>query len=232
MAIAPEFGETGIGRISMNSSTDANAQDQLFVPGNRCLLLIMGQRFLVGIQKVTEGTIEVSFPVRDFPVEGMRVDLEFHDMEGFTRFESEVLHAPRDLGDYLVIRRPPAYVRNYHRGSWRVPVDFKAELKGHVHPRRIHVPVVNLSTGGLLVLTDSEFEVGDMMEAALPISELDGEKMTCKVVHRATESHSPDGLVQMGCAFVSPDPTNIKAIAGYIGARLKELGPNFAPIGS
>lgn len=216
----------------MNASADSNSQDHLFVSGNRCLLLIMGQRFLVSIQKVTDNTIEVSFPVRDFPVEGMRVDLEFHDMEGFTRFESEVLTAPREPGDYLIIRRPPASVRNYHRGSWRVPVDFKAEFKGHVHPRRVHVPVVNLSTGGILVLTDGEFEVGDMLEAAMPVPGLDGEKMTCKVVHRAAEPHGVDGLVQTGCTFVSPDPTSLKAIADYISSRLKELGPNFSPIGA
>lgn len=216
----------------MSASADSNPQDHLFVTGNRCLLLIMGQRFLVSIQKVTENTIEVSFPVRDFPVEGMRVDLEFHDMEGFTRFESEVLTAPKELGDFLVIRRPPAYVRNYHRGSWRVPVDFKAEIKGHVHPRRIHVPVVNLSTGGILVLTDSEFEVEDMLEAAIPIPDLAGEKMTCKVAHRAVEAQAVDGLVQMGCTFVSPDPTSVKAIALYISNRLKELGPEFSPIGA
>ncbi len=216
----------------MNASADSHSQDHLFATGNRCLLLIMGQRFLVSIQRVTDNTIEVSFPVRDFPVEGMRVDLEFHDMEGFTRFESEVLTAPRALGDYLVIRRPPAYVRNYHRGSWRVPVDFKAELKGHVHPRRINVPVVNLSTGGILVLTDSEFELEDMLEASLPIPDLAGEKMTCKVVHRAAESQGVDGLVQMGCTFVSPDPTTLKAIATYISSRLKELGPEYSPIGA
>jgi hypothetical protein len=57
----------------MSASADSNPQDHLFVTGNRCLLLIMGQRFLVSIQKVTDNTIEVSFPVRDFPVEGMRV---------------------------------------------------------------------------------------------------------------------------------------------------------------
>jgi hypothetical protein len=216
----------------MSASADSNSQDHLFVSGNRCLLLIMGQRFLVSIQKVTENTIEVSFPVRDFPVEGMRVDLEFHDMEGFTRFESEVLTAPKDLGDFLVIRRPPAYVRNYHRGSWRVPVDFKAEFKGHVHPRRVHVPVVNLSTGGLLVLTDGGFEVDDMLEATIPIPELAGEKMTCKVAHRASEAQAVDGLVQTGCTFVSPDPACIKAIAVYISNRLKELGPEFSPIGA
>jgi len=188
----------------------------------------MKQRFLVSIQKVTENSIEVSFPVRDFPVEGMRVDLEFHDLEGFTRFESEVLTAPKEMGDYLVLRRPPAYVRNYHRGSWRVPVDFKAEIKGHVHPRRLHVPVVNLSTGGILVLSDGELAVDDMVEAALPIPELDGEKMTCRVVHRGEEPE-PSGLVQVGCSFVSPDPTTIKAVSEYIWARIKELGPAFSP---
>jgi len=189
----------------------------------------MKQRFLVGIQHVTDDTIEVSFPVRDFPVEGMRVDLEFHDLEGFTRFESEVIQAPKELGDFLVLKRPPAYVRNYHRGSWRVPVDFKAEIKGHVHPRRLHVPVVNLSTGGILILTDSDLAVDDMLEASLPVPELEGEKLTCKVAHRAEEA-LPSGMVQVGCTFVSPDPAAIKIISGYIWDRIKTLGPAFSPM--
>ena len=50
----------------MNASADSHSQDHLFATGNRCLLLIMGQRFLVSIQRVTDNTIEVSFPVRDF----------------------------------------------------------------------------------------------------------------------------------------------------------------------
>jgi c-di-GMP-binding flagellar brake protein YcgR len=188
----------------------------------------MKQRFLVSIQKVSDHQIEVSFPVRDFPVEGMRVDLEFHDLEGFTRFESEVLETPKETGDFLVLRRPPAFVRNYHRGSWRVPVAFKAEIKGHVHPRRLHVPVVNLSTGGLLLLTDGELAIDDMIEATLPIDALEGEKMTCKVVHRAEEAE-PSGLFQVGCAFVSPDPALLKAISTHIWNRIRELGPSFAP---
>ena len=214
----------------MNSPVDTGATDSLFMPGNRCLLIIMKQRFLVSIQRVTDNSIEVSFPVRDFPVEGMRVEMEFHDLEGYTRFESEVLVAPKEPGDYLVLRRPPESVRNYHRGSWRVPVDFKAEIKGHVHPRRLHVPVVNLSTGGLLLLTDAEFEVDDMLEAELPIPALDKEKMTCRVVHRAANGRTAAGLMQLGCSFVSPDPTTIKAISDYIWERIRELGPSYSPV--
>ncbi|MBX3177367.1 MAG: PilZ domain-containing protein [Candidatus Hydrogenedentes bacterium] len=213
----------------MASSAESHAADKFFAPGNRCLLIIMKQRFLVSIQSVTENSIEVSFPVRDFPVEGMRVFLEFHDLEGYTRYESEVLVAPKEPGDFLVLRRPPDYVRNYHRGSWRVPVDFKAEVKGHVHPRRLHVPVVNLSTGGMLLLSDSAMEVDDVIESWLPIPELEGEKMTCKVVHRH-ENRQDGGLPQVGCAFISPDPTNLKVISNYIWDRIRALGPDYPPV--
>ena len=215
----------------MTSPTESGNSGNLFVPGNRCLLLIMKQRFLVSIQHVSDDHIEVSFPVRDFPVEGMHVELEFHDLEGYTRFDSEVIRAPKETGDFLVLKRPPAYVRNYHRGSWRVPVDFKAEIKGHVHPRRLHVPVVNLSTGGILILTDGNLAVGDMLEASLPVPALNGDKMTCKVVHRA-EALEASGLVQVGCTFVSPDPTMIKAISEYIWERIKALGPASFPAGA
>lgn len=218
-----------MGEYTVTSPTESETPSNPFEPGARCLLIIMKQRFLVAIQKVDDDTIEVSFPVRDFPVEGMRVEMEFHDLEGYTRFESEVLRAPKEAGDFLVLKRPPAYVRNYHRGSWRVPVDFKAEVKGHVHPRRLHVPVVNLSTGGILILTDSDMAIGDMLEASLPVPALDGEKLTCKVVHRADEIES-SGLTQIGCTFVSPDPASIKVLSEYIWDRIRELGPAFLPM--
>jgi len=215
----------------LDTQRQNNAQETLFIPGSRCLLILMEQRFLVSIQKADEDTISVTFPIRDFPVEGMRVDLEFHDTEGYTRFESEVLVAPRDVGDSLVLRRPPEYLRNYHRGSWRVPVDFKAYVKGHVHPRRLHVPVVNLSTGGMLILTDAPLAEGDMMEAHLPLPELEDEPFTCQVVHLAGAANSKAGLSQAGCAFVSPDPMSIKSVSNYILERLKVLGPQFSPSG-
>ena len=216
----------------MDIEPQENASDSLFVPGNRCLLLLMDQRYLITIQKADDDSLTVSFPIRDFPVEGMRVDLEFHDTEGYTRFASEVMVAPKAQGDSLVLRRPPELMRTYHRGSWRVPVDFKASVKGHVHPRRLNVPVINLSTGGVLLLTDAEMNAGDMMEIILPVSTLKNDPLTCKVVHRADAEQSLGGLVQVGCTFVSPDPTNIKAISDYILERLKELGPENSPLGS
>ncbi len=216
----------------MDTVSQRSSSENLFVPGNRCLLLLMGQRYLVSIQDVAEESVTVSFPIRDFPVEGMRVDIEFHDTEGYTRLESEVLVAPKEIGDGLVLRRTPEFLRTYHRGSWRVPVDFKASVKGHVHPRRLSVPVINLSTGGMLLLTDSEMTVGDMLEAMVPVPTVEKDPFTCEVIHRADATHSLGGLVQVGCRFVSPDPTSVKAISNYILERLKDLGPEHSPLGS
>lgn len=215
----------------MDITAPRTASESLFIPGNRCLLLLMGQRYLVSIQATTDDSVMVSFPIRDFPVEGMRVELEFHDTEGYTRFESEVITAPKEVGDGLELRRPPEIVRTYHRGSWRVPVDFKANVKGHVHPRRLKVPVINLSTGGLLFLSDAPFENGDMLDAILPILGPDDDALTCKVVHRADAGRSMGGVVQVGATFISPDPTTIKSISNYIHDRLKELGPEHSPFG-
>ena len=108
-------------------------------------------------------------------------------------------------------------------------MDFKASVKGHVHPRRLNVPVINLSTGGMLFLTDASMEIGEMLEARLPVPTLEDDPVTCKVVHRADAAQSPGGLVQVGCTFVSPDPTSVKGISDYILERLKELGPEHSP---
>jgi hypothetical protein len=219
-------------RFVVDTVSQRSSSENLFVPGNRCLLLLMGQRYLVSIQEVGEESVTVSFPIRDFPVEGMRVDIEFHDTEGYTRLESEVLVAPKEIGDGLVLRRTPEFLRTYHRGSWRVPVDFKASVKGHVHPRRLSVPVINLSTGGMLLLTDSEMTVGDMLEAMVPVPSVEKDPFTCEVIHRADANQSLGGLVQVGCRFVSPDPTSVKAISNFILERLKDLGPEHSPLGS
>jgi len=208
------------------SSSPASNPPSHFVEGNRCLLILMGQRYLVTILHVTESKVRVSFPVQDFPLEGMYLNVEFHDDLGYASYESEVLDGPKGPGDGLVLARPPDAQRNRHRSSWRVPADFKATLKDHVHPRRRECAVVNISAGGLLLHTDADLEVGDNVDLAFHLPEGGAHEALGQVMHVYVpgEMHQESELV--GVRFVSPDPGTHRAITQYIWRRLRQLHPN------
>ncbi len=202
----------------------ANTADQQFQPGTRCLLVLMGRRFMVGILNVAEDSLRVSFPMDELPMDGMRVELEFHDERGYTRYETEVVQGPQEVGDGMVLRRPPASSRFRHRSSWRVPVGFRAELKGHVHPRRYEGTVRNISAGGALIKTKAAVDVGDNIEITLHLPNQSPEAVLGEVVHCPADT-SP-GAGRIGVRFISPDPTTAKILNTFVWKRLRELQPD------
>lgn len=197
-----------------------------FIEGNRGLLLMMGHRFLVTILSTSPETVRVSFPVQDFPMEGMYVNLEFHDELGYATYESEVIASPREPGDGLLLRRPPESLRTHHRTSWRVAADFRVEMKGHVHPRRYDAPVINVSAGGLLIRTDAPLNVGDNLDLSFDLTG-DGRKSALgEVMHLNVPEASRGGIPLVGLRFVSPDPALTKSVTNYIWRRLRQMHPS------
>ena len=199
--------------------------DDSFQIGARCLLVLMGQRFLVSVIDAKPETLRLSFPVSDFPVDGMHVDLEFHDEQGYVSYETEVLHGPKELGDGMLVRRPPSVTRNQHRSSWRVPADFKAELKDHVHPRRTKVPVINLSAGGMLIRSSVPFEIGASVDVLLPIPQGDTHALIGQVMHLSQMEDARIETTLYGLRFVGGDPYVTQDITRYLWRRLRELHP-------
>ncbi|MCC6143375.1 MAG: hypothetical protein IT368_06180, partial [Candidatus Hydrogenedentes bacterium] len=96
------------------SEQDKTEVDPHFRKGGQCLLILMGQRFLVTILSVEQDRFLLSFPACDFPIDGMHVDLEFHDEDGYVRYESEVLLGPAEAGDGVVVKRPVHLHFNRH----------------------------------------------------------------------------------------------------------------------
>lgn len=210
-------------------STGSNEQLlQHFQDGKRCLVILSGERFLVTILRVDEDRIQVTFPTSDFPIEGMHVDLEFHDDQGYTAYESEVLETPKEVGDGLVVRRPPSdTIRNNHRSAWRVPADFQVTMKHHVHPRRVEVPVINISAGGMLLKTGMRVEVGDSIDLRFTLpGELEEDTLLARVMHVFSPPGSEDSENLVGLLFVNPEQASRKALSNYIWRRLRELDPN------
>ncbi len=199
-----------------------------FNEGERCLVILAGERFLVTILRVGGDRIQVTFPTSDFPIEGMHVDLEFHDENGYTAYESEVLETPREVGDGLVVKRPPSeMIRNNHRSAWRVPADFSVTMKHHVHPRRVEVPVINVSAGGMLLRTTMEVAVGDSIDLSFMLpGELKADQLLGRVMHVSTPPDAAENEHLVGLHFVTPDARSREALSKYIWRRLRELDPN------
>ena len=72
--------------------------------GNLCLLSVMRQYFMVEIVEVGEQSLKLSFPGRDYPVEGMPVDLQFHDKTGFYSYPSVVMRGPDSADSGIEVR--------------------------------------------------------------------------------------------------------------------------------
>lgn len=192
----------------------------------RCLLLLTGQRFLVSVLTVGEDWIKVTFPAADFPIEGMYVTLEFHDDEGFTVFESEVLESPREPGDGLTLRLPDDAHRNSHRTAWRVPANFNASIKGHVHPRVHEVEVIDVSSGGLQVSTQIDLAMGENVDVSFRLPGGDEHKALGAVAHVIRPQSDTQAPLHAGIRFINPEPETVRALKAYIRQRIAQLGPN------
>lgn len=210
--------------------TDASKDlfEKHFSEGSRCLVILSGERFLVTILKIADDNIQVTFPTSDFPIEGMHVDLEFHDDTGYTAYESEVVETPREVGDGLVVKRPPSEMsRTSHRSAWRVPADFSVRMKHHVHPRRVEVPVINVSAGGMLLKTEMDVEVGDSIDLQFTLpGELKEDLLLGRVMHVSTPPGIGSNERMVGLLFVSPEVRSREALSNYIWRRLREMDPN------
>jgi len=204
------------------------APDGQIRAGERCLLVLMGHRYLATIVSADEEHVRTTFPTCDFPLTGMHIDLALHDEAGYTSYPLEVLEPPAQPGDGLLMRRPEQLYRMHHRGTWRVPADFRVELRDQVHPRRIAAPVINVSAGGMLLRLPLDVEAGDNLDVwlALPGAE-ETHQMVARVAHVSRLGHQSDEAVLVGLSFVSPDPYAVRDLKGYVWRRLRELYPNY-----
>jgi len=203
---------------------DVNAY---FQTGNRGLMVLLGQRYLVAIQSVARDTVTVSFPVQDFPVDGMHVDIEFHDKDGCIRFETEVLKGPQGPGDGVVLRIPAEAQQVQHRTRWRISADFEARIKDHVHPRVHQVPVVNVSAGGMLIRTMVDLKVGDDLDVAFTLPDGSAIRTVAQTVHVAGPEEVMGSRASLvGLRFIGLGESEQRTLTNYVWQRIRALGPD------
>lgn len=209
----------------MSIATSPENLGQHFRKGERCILLIMGERYLVSLLEVDDEKLRVTYPSAHFPVEGMFVILEFHDAEGFSTYESEVLETPKDYGDGLVLKRPHADLRSSHRRTWRAPAGFDAQIKAHVHPAKHTVKVIDVSAGGMQVETAQDWAVGHNLDIDFTLPGRGPHRVLGVVAHTVRPEGAAPGMHRVGIRFINPDVETTHALVEYIWLQIHRLHP-------
>jgi len=209
----------------MGSTVDTAARERVkFRPDDACLLTVMDGHYMVKVLEVTDVHVRVSFPGMDYPVEGMPVELEFHDDRGFFCYQTEVIQGPRRAGDGVLLRCPTECARNEHREFCRVPTDLAAQVRDQIHLRKYTAPLWNLSCGGALINTDAAFDLGTTVELTMSLPSEPELTLLGHVMHVSRLGQERPGPTWVyGIRFLALDSDQQKALTSYIWRRLKEI---------
>lgn len=181
---------------------------------------------MVKIVDVTNDTIRVTFPGIDYLVAGMLLDLEFHDLTGFSYYQARVLEGPRKVGDGILLEKPSDAKRIRHRDSCRVSTDLSAELNDQAHVKTHPARIKNLSTSGALIETEAHFELDTPLEVKLTLPDNTTHDIIVQIVHVNDMAQSESEPVHSyGTRFVGYEPGTGRDITRYIWAQLKTLYP-------
>ena len=179
------------------------------------------------ILETDERSIRVSFPGKDYPIEGMGVELECHDDTGFTAYRTAVLERP-GKDNAIRLKRPQRGIRNQHRDCFRVPTDLTAQVKDQVHMRKYDAAVLNLSTSGALLRTPAPFDFTTTVELTISLPGQPVHAILAQVMHVAESlDHRGDAEHFLGLRFIGKDSLASRSITQYIQERLRELHPAY-----
>lgn len=194
--------------------------------GRDCMLRVTDRYFKVRILEVGSDTIRVSFPGKDYPVDGVGAALEFHDEEGFTYYTTEVVKGPTHKGEGVVLRKQTDPKRSLHRDCFRAPTDLTVRVKERDHARQYDAALINLSAGGALVQTDAHFDFSTEVDLTLSLPGEPMHTVSGHVVHVAdAEERRGTAGRYFGIRFTGV-PTDIESsITRYMWSVLREMYP-------
>ncbi len=200
-------------------------QVQLTV-GSECMLDVTGRHFLVTILEIKDDTLHVSFPGKDYPIQGMRGALEFHDKEGFSYYLVQVTEGPTHKGSGIWLRRTESLKRSKHRDACRVTTDLMAQVKDEAHVRRFNADLLNIGAGGALIQTEAPFDFSTTAELAVSLPGEPSHTIRCHVVDMLPPSDKVHPNAKRFCLrFVEVEPDAEKSISRYVWQRLSQMYP-------
>lgn len=171
----------------MARSKDTVMEETIIKVGATCLLNATNRHFLVRILEVTDEAIRATFPVKDYLVSGMVIDLEFHREDGYFQCYTQVVKAPTDKGEGVLLDRPGESRWNAHRDSNRVETDLTVHVRDVAHPRCYDAHLVNISAGGALICTRAPLAIPAQVEMALSLPGEPQHTVIGRVVHMSCD---------------------------------------------
>ena len=190
--------------------------------GGECLLNVLGCHYMVKILEVTADAVRVSFPGRDYPIEGMQAVIEFHDNEGFYYYSTQVVQGPLGEGRGIVLRKPGEVKRSRHRHACRVPTDLTVQVRDRNHMRRYDAALLNISAGGALIETEAPFDFTTDIDLTLSLPGEPTYAIGCHVAHAAPACRGKDGVHRFSMRFVDLDANADYSITRYVWRCLQE----------
>ena len=194
--------------------------------GNACMLVLAGRRHYCGIAAVEDDCLRLHFPFPGLPLENMEAEIECYDEEGCTTYRAVILEEPGEQTAGLLLRYEPESRRVIHRAWWRIPADFAAQLKSHVHPRKHWVAVNDISLGGMQVLTSADLALGDSVDLTFTVpGSPEPDVVLSEVIHVGKEIEDEHGTRRIGLHFQSVDALLQRKLKSYVWRRLREMHP-------
>ncbi len=192
--------------------------------GSDCLIRVMDKQMLVKIVDVGDDSFRVSFSGVNYPVDGMFVELDFHDHDGVRSYRSEVVQGPKKKNDGIVLSKHVELTLKQHRDSCRVPTDLMVQVRDQIHVRRYNAFLLNLSTGGVLIQVDAPFDLDTTVELTISLPGEAQYMVLGQILHvsKAFENLG-NGAHLYGLRFIGVDPLVQECISRYCCKRLQEL---------
>lgn len=188
--------------------------------------LRLGEKHLpVEILACAKDTIGVSFP-HPQPIEnGMKLDLEFCESDRLVVYHMQVVVAPIDPGDGVILQRIKGAMYAEKRRTWRVTLDEAVGLRRRGDPRPSNARVLNLSCEGAYLETACALRVGDVVDLLLSLPELPTHQVGGKVVRVEPREPDSNGTGRYGVYFVELFPEARRTLTYFMWKRLRELYP-------
>ncbi len=198
----------------------------LIQKGNTCHLRFAGQRIAAEVVDVREQLIRLRCPENGVPARGRGLTVEFKDSIGTAGFFAQVVTtAPGDLHE-VVLMRSPGLDRIELRNHLRVPASLLAAVSGPQSSSAYRAEVVNLSTGGLLLETRANLDVGDTVQLAISAEDKRELHIAGAVVHTYPEQTSD--RCRVGIRYLAPDQAFLNSISWYVWRRVEQVFPAYS----
>jgi len=183
----------------------------------------MGACYPVEVVAFARDTIGVTYPGPPFPEEGTAAVLEFEDGEALVSYNAQVVVAPREPGDGVILQRAASATYAQRRRTWRVPLDTAMAIRKAGAPTPGEAQILNLSTEGVLIETVMAFTLEERIELLLALPDLPAHTLHGRVLRVETAAAGP--AARYGVGFVAVPPAAKRVLTYFMWKRLRELYP-------